>query len=41
MFLKVYGSEARNPRLKGRMSRKQGIWPSQVADVVTHYSTYI
>lgn len=36
MFLKVYGLEAKNPRLKGRMSRKQDIWPSQVTDVVTH-----
>ena len=36
MFPKVYDSEARNPRLKGRMSRKQGIWPFQVTDIVTH-----
>lgn len=36
MLLKVYGSGAGSPRIKGRRSRKQGILPSQVNDVVTH-----
>lgn len=41
MFLKVYGSEARNPKLKGRIWSfgqiwSKGIWSSQVTDVATH-----